>query len=195
MRTAALIPAIALAAAAAAPAWAQHHGRTWPKEPAAVFGLELGKPIAADDIPECSSTNRPPAARFHFCRRGVDGLSRILVGGFNTSSFGEGIITVKDGRAVALTIFSLQRFYPDLRDVMVERYGPPSVQAIDKPMTRAGVEYRSERMEWWGSKVHIRQEERAATINDSVTIFEYIPALREQATDRAKRAKSEASKM
>lgn len=168
----------------------------WAKEPATIFGLRLGDKISPSEVLDCGGPAiavDPP--RFGFCKLNAKISGSMDVAGFSVSAFEAGHLAVEDGTATSLSIFSPHDRFDDIRSILVQRYGAPTLTSSFVVTTARGARFPAEKLVWRGKKLIITALERSGTADQSTVSFEYLPTVQRSIQQHEDAIRTDASKL
>lgn len=187
--------ATALVSLCAAPCFAQK-AQVWKLEPDAVFGVAIGQVLENDRISECGGVKveaqKHPIAVCAMSRPGYGGIS---IAGFPVPGFDGGFIQREDGVVTSVLLNGKHSAYPEIKALLIERYGKPTTAKVERLQNKMGATFSSEVLSWNGKSVMLTLQERSGTIDESTAFFSSVEHLKKKAQDRDKDIKGSASKM
>ena len=201
MRRIAAITLLAFAAAAHAQIAKTQRAKTlpWAKEPELVFGLRLGERFDHDALKPCGGvTADGPPPKYSFCHlfgRSTPEAVQLLLSGFPVSAFKGGSLSLEGGVASTLMLEGSHNDHSDIRAVLIERYGPPTVSMPGTVSNRMGASFSNETLIWTGKNVMLTLRERSGKVDETGVFFQHIPSASKSIERDTQRRKGEASKM
>ena len=79
--------------------------------------------------------------------------------------------------------------------MLIERYGRPTRTSVSTLQNMAGATFRSQTLEWVGSRVSLMLVERAGKVDQTAAIFTFVPAAQKNEAREAAEVKSSAGKL
>lgn len=168
----------------------------WLKEPSSVFGLRFDQPFSATDFRDCDTRRDEPPTKINFCRTDSVGYgSPYSIGRFPIAVFHEGILSFEDRIPTGLLITGDHDDYPEIRRILVERYGAPTSRSIGRVQSKAGAVFDSERLEWIGKNLTLTLDERSGEIERTMITFQTKAGAARAAQKFDDKTKADADKM
>lgn len=187
--------AAALVSLCAATSFAQK-AQVWKLEPEAVFGIPIGGALENDRISECggvkADAEKHPIA---VCAMQRPGYGGILIAGFPVPVFDNGFINREDGVVTTLVLNGKHKDYKDIKTLLVERYGKPTLSKVERLQNKMGATFTSEVLYWNGKKVGLTLHERSGTVDETSAFFTSLAHAKKTVRDREIDLKDAASKM
>lgn len=152
----------------------QAMAQAWQQEPAAVFGLKLGEPLTASDIPACPPYRPGYGLPNTLCIENSPGPYADKVATLNALPLNEvysASVHMQNSQVSSLHLDFQHDHYAKLRAILIERYGPPTKSSIAEIKTRAGLAVPAETLEWIGRKNSLTLFERFQRIDKSLAAF------------------------
>jgi hypothetical protein len=171
--------------------------KKWDKEPATVLGLTLGGPFNESTMELCPQGWAFDMGDKMCLRKGYMPEYGVLeVDGRPNLGFGYRLyVTLKEALLTEISITGQYREWDAIKDVLIEKYGPPHKIENEKVTNLNGAVFMSERLSWDGKKVSIMASARTTDLNTvSVMFFDNANLKRAVESDR-QRAKGAASKL
>ncbi len=182
----------------------------WAQEPSTVLGIELGAPLSGA-IPVCQPLGgdaevvigyRPSGGSStprSMCRVQPDAYSVADVVQFRYFPLRDLLSSVEaymHQGVVSRVQAELPNYnYPELRAVLIERYGQPTSTETLVVRTNAGAEWSSELLTWSGATVTIQLREMFDTIEKSAMFVRHLPTEATKYTDQQEKVKQAASEL
>lgn len=161
-----------------------------------MFGLRFDEKLSPVDIRNCGGVQVDAATpRYGFCFLG--GSHRlILLSGFPVAVFESGSVVLDDDdMPEALLLNGKHDDYPEIRRLLVERYGQPTTSAPGTASNRMGATFSNETVIWLGKLLVLTLQERAGQVDRTTAVFQYMPRAAKQIKQRDEQRKTDASKM
>ena len=146
----------------------------WQQEPVAVFGLKLGEPLTASDIPVCPPYKPGYGVPDALCIEKLPGPYAEKMATLNSLPINEvysASVHLQNSQVSSLHLDFKHEHYAKLRAILIERYGPPTKSSVAEIKTRAGLAVPAETLEWIGRKNSLRLFERFQRIDKSLAAF------------------------
>lgn len=177
-----------------------HVSKKWDQEPEAVFGIKLGGLVSELSLPLCPPKNKhgiydttpTDLCVFnnpYFPENGADlyGTPELTVHYRASLGYYKGVVS-----AIYLRLH--QSDFEKFKEILVERYGPPTNFKVLAVTTGAGAELTSQQIEWKGVKMSIMAIERVDTITQSYVSFSDVRMLEKKLSDLKSSTKGDAAK-
>jgi hypothetical protein len=152
----------------------QAQAQAWQQEPVAVFGLKLGEPLTASDIPMCPPYRPGYGLPDALCIEKMSGPYAEKMATLNALPINEvysASVHLQNSQVSSLHLDFKHDHYAKLRAILIERYGPPTKSSIAEIKTRTGLSVPAETLEWVGKKNSLRLFERFQRIDKSLAAF------------------------
>ncbi len=166
------------------------------KEPTSVFGLKLGEPLAASEIPICPPSTNRYRAEFICIEKSTgpyeDTIARLYNIPFNDTFLPT--IGLQDGLVSSLHITFRHEIYQKYKDILIQRYGLPTKKSTSEVRTGMGVLLSSETLEWRWQKNTLHLFQRFDTVDRSLIAFTNIETSRLASLKKAAEIKESAAK-
>lgn len=168
----------------------------WTKEPASVFGIQLGSELDDRLIPYCIDSDLPTPEMLPFCSedprdgRGITEIQRLPI-----PEFGTGQIARHRGVVSAVRFTGSNENYQRIKDILVERYGRPAATTGSSVQNKIGASFKSEEAIWAGSRVSILLEQRHGTIDQFLITFSHMATAKKLQQQDQQRTKSAADRL
>ena len=104
-------------------------------------------------------------------------------------------VSLHEGAIESLSLLAHRHNWSQLKQLLVERFGPPHNISQERVTTRAGAQLQSESLVWMGAKTVIVADERAAQIDQSGVSFRDVATARASEASKARAAKQGAGKL
>lgn len=173
--------------------------KAWTQEPASVFGLKLGEPMGASDIPGCRPYSpRESSIQKELCIEPGPGPYADRIATLNALPIDvaySASIHLDDGLVSSLHIDISHDNYAKLRAILIERYGKPTKSNSSTVTSNGGVTLPAETLEWIGRNNSVYLFERFDRIDKSLAAFKNNELTRKSAERIIEKQKESASKM
>lgn len=161
-------------------------------------GLELGAPRDAvlatlGDI-RCSGT-RCSALPQRTCTNtdpGSECFKRLSYGGALPIFLG---VEFRDDRLVSVYLTFPERRFDELRDALIERFGPPTHQEASTVQNRMGASFEARQAEWKKGDANLQLKQRGSKIDEGSLFLVSIQYTHRSAEERKQKAKDTAKDM
>lgn len=171
--------------------------QNWAEEPASVFGLKLGEPIASSNIPACPPRDSRTGLPKTLCLERGPGPYAETMATLNALPINEaysGTTHLTDGFVASLHIEVNHDNYAKFRAILVERYGKPTKAAVSTVTSNRGAVLPAETLEWNGHNNRLQLFERFDRIDRSLAVFSNNALVQKETEKRANKIKDSASK-
>lgn len=170
--------------------------QAWKLEPEAVFGIPIGGTLENDRISECGGVKADEGKQpIAVCAMQRPSYGGVLIAGFPVPVFDNGFIDRDDGIVTTVVLNGKHKDYQDIKTLLIERYGKPSLTKVDRLQNKMGATFTSETLFWNGKRVSLTLQERSGTVDETTAFFSSVAHARKKAQDRQNDLKGSASKM
>lgn len=185
---------ISLAIAAGAYAADKPGATTWDREPDAVMGIALGKPVSS--VPMCADSNPIPDRPAVCISPGAHAADYFPLLGLPFRDIAiDGSISTVDDNVRAVTLFFRARDFDKFSSILVERYGKQTSSETNNVISNAGARLPARTTRWEGRHMTILCAERVGEIDQSVCSMSDNALTAEFARRREEKSKADASKL
>lgn len=167
----------------------------WAQEPTEVFGIKLGQPVEMSGLKKCPAYSRDAGYGTELCISEYSrGANLSLINLPLREAGARGSIKLFGGVVASVMLSMDHKDYARMRELLVTRYGQPTVVKTDRLVSGAGAVVSGETASWVGSKNTLTLMERVGTINESAAAFSNNEAFNAQESARRESIAKDASK-
>jgi hypothetical protein len=169
---------------------------SWTKEPESVLGIKLGQEVPADSPPPCDPPrySGPNGANRVMCI--ANRSAKVLLFDWQPIDFLERVSAVlQDGKVSSILLIAEHGNYIALKQMLIDRYGPPQRVHSNQAQTLSGATFDSETLKWLGRNVDLVVSEHAGSIEQSSAMFSHKKLTQDLAEELSRNTRNNAEKL
>jgi len=170
--------------------------QTWTKEPRAVLGVALGRPLNESSVPRCEAGTTLPT---DICLSKDSGLAeapaRFTIERHPFPYADLTVVVDEAGIVSAVVAIMSSEKFGEFAATLVERYGAPTSKTNEAWQAKSGAVFQSQALSWRGKVVTILAMERGHRVDRAVVAFNDNEAARRAEAAAKAKTQGAASKL